>query len=661
MPKYCQLANYLGTGEHPHLVLELSDNGPGWDPFTIDYQNIGNIPWSKERKKDWSAWNVKDSDGNYYGTITLHSNGQEVTWGNYVSGKNNCFLEGIHFVKNESTNTYQLTVDKIYSNEINPGPFPDAVKAQPAVYPGSNTPVTLHVSGNNIVNDKGAVIKLKGMVRPTLEWNKLGEKLSPEDIQNMKKWGINTLRINLNQNYWFESEAVTEKGSYKQIIDAMIYYASQQGMVVILDLHWTENGHQNSMANKKSIRFWKEVAEAYKNFGTVIFELFNEPVGIDKSVWLHGNSDYAGYQELYDEVRKTGAKNICIVNGLRYGYDLTFVNQDFRVEGYNIVYGSHPYNDSGDKQHLSQNLQHLLGKYPLIFTEFGVNNDKYFPNGYQQVYSNILEFAEENNINYTGFAWWVDSNPKKVNAFPDLISDWSGTPLNGGKIIWDDLQNSPVQPFYSSPSKRNGYYSSKRQQLTQKISEQIESLQKDATRKGVVYKILDFIAGLIPSLGIFSAIKQFFLGTMRKVLDIDEQKKNTDKIQTLQSLMQAKNAQQARNIINEAESINHHRNVFMRPLAAISPDRFQTTSRKLAEKLAAILPEDNAVVKEEEPSSSSQFPRYPDLKQPLWNLTDKQNLDYFLLPNSFFTDERGKHPGAGYDREAVELSMNNNS
>jgi len=297
----------------------------------------------------------------------------------------------------------------------------------------------LNTNGATIINNKGNKISLKGLVRPSLEWNQQGEHLSAQDIQNIKKWGANVIRIDLNQNYWFASAPVTQTGSYKQIINAMVYYAIQNNMAVILDLHWTENGHQSNMANKASIQFWKEVAAEYKEFGTVIFELFNEPVNIDKETWLNGNAIYAGYQALYDAVRATGAQNICIINGLDWGYDLSFVNDQFRVRGDNIMYGSHPYN----RTHFEQNFSGVLGRYPLIFTEFGVNQEQYFPNGYQTVYQSMLDFANQHQINYTGFAWWVDNSQEKQNTFPDLIKDWAGTPLNGGILIQEDMKKYP--------------------------------------------------------------------------------------------------------------------------------------------------------------------------------------------------------------------------
>lgn len=448
-----QLANYLGTGSNPDIHLELSpSNGPAWGSYNIDYGQLGNVPYSSNSSNQWSPWNVKDENGNYYGTITLNSDGNTVTWSNYVGGSNGYYLDGVHLSYNNGLHAYQLTVDSIHMGNNGggnggDGPFPNTPEATPAVYANSTTPIVLSTNGSNLVNDKGQTVVLKGVVRPSLEWNPQGQYLSAQDIQAMHTWGANVVRLDLNQNYWLSSGPVTQAGSYKQIINAIIYNAVQNNMAVILDLHWTVNGQQSPMANNDSITFWTDVANTYKNFGTVIFELFNEPYGIDQGTWLNGNSQYVGYQQLYNAVRATGAQNVCIVNGLDYGYDLSFVSDSFKVNGTNIVYGSHPYNEKGSSSYTGQggsfanDFKGVLGKYPLIFTEFGVNQSSYFPSGYQTVYNTDISYADQNGISYTGFAWWVDtSNP---NTFPDIIADWNGTPLNGGIMIHDDVVAHP--------------------------------------------------------------------------------------------------------------------------------------------------------------------------------------------------------------------------
>ena len=447
------LTNYLGTGTHPRLSLNLSANAMKAAPFSIDYQQAGNMPCSNDLSKNWSTWDVKDETGTYFGTVTLTCSGYTVNFTNYNaknSGGN--YLEGVNFNFNKKINSYQLTVDKIVINNPSANsPFPNTPLATPAIDTKTKMPIIWHTQGATILDQNGTIVLLKGVVRPSLEWNPQGQNLSPQDITNMKTWGANVIRVDLNQAYWFASAPVTTSGSYKQVINAIVYNAIQNHMAVILDLHWTDHMGQSSMANRDSLQFWHDVANDYKSFGTVIFELFNEPVAIDTQTWLNGNANYAGYQELVGAVRSTGAHNLCIVNGLDYGYDLSFVNNQFRVKGDNIIYGSHPYNEKGKPGYtgpgrdFDYNFQGIIGSYPLIFTEFGVNDAAYFPQGYVAVYQRILAYANLQNINYSAFAWWVDTD--HADIFPDVIADWQGTPLNGGVMIHDDLQTHPGTNF----------------------------------------------------------------------------------------------------------------------------------------------------------------------------------------------------------------------
>jgi len=471
------LRNYLGKGENPRLILTLGANGPGWDPYRIDYGSSGNVPYSDDENKDWSTWKVTDETGKYYGTITLRSDGRTIRWVRYTPGEEGYYLEGIE-VNNPSG---VMSVKRIFWK----GPFPDTPQAKPATYTDTTRPITLSVKGPDIVDDYGRKVTLKGLVRPSLEWDRHGQYLSEKDFANMATWNGNVLRLDLNQEFWLNSEPATVKGSYKQIVDAMIYHATQNNMAVILDLHWPLETTQGHMANQRSLEFWTQVAWDYRNFGTVIFELFNEPHDIDKGTWLNGNTakGYVGFQQMYDAVRKTGAKNMVLINGSSpYGYDLSFVNEDFGVKGENIIYGVHPYNEkcfpnyNGPEGPLDKNLKYVLGKYPILFTEFGDNRGSHGIDP-MPAYRSVMPFIQSNGIHYTGFAWWVEpSNP----GFPCLISDWTGKPLNGGIIVHDNMQKNPATKFFNSPTLIQKFFFSA-EQIGDELLDEADELVDEVT------------------------------------------------------------------------------------------------------------------------------------------------------------------------------------
>jgi hypothetical protein len=211
-------------------------------------------------------------------------------------------------------------------------------------------------------------------------------------------------------------------------------------MDVILDLHWSNKGGtaeagQYNMADEGSLAFWQSVAEQYKDDGAVLFELYNEPHDIGWDVWKNGGPSGEGYtvvgmQQLYDAVRAAKAPNLVLIGGVRYAYDLTGVTGN-RIDGYNIVYVTHPY-DYGDKQpgNWDADFGFLAATDPLMATEFGG-----FDCGTNYVAS-LLDYVDSKQISWTGWAWY----PGGCN-FPGLIDDWSGAPSAPGAVVKSRLQS----------------------------------------------------------------------------------------------------------------------------------------------------------------------------------------------------------------------------
>jgi hypothetical protein len=119
------------------------------------------------------------------------------------------------------------------------------------------------------------------------------------------------------------------------------------------------------------------------------------------------------------------------------------------------MYNSHPYqkSDVGSAEitGASTNIANISKIYPVIYTEFGDNNSSDYGSSYSgstaaSGYSALMSQIEQDGVNYTGFAWWIDSsNP----AFPTLIQgDWaSPSCINGGCDVQQDMTNNPGTSF----------------------------------------------------------------------------------------------------------------------------------------------------------------------------------------------------------------------
>jgi len=252
----------------------------------------------------------------------------------------------------------------------------------------AHKPATLaiRISGNHFVDGAGKVLQLRGANVAGLEYvavqgwnpaNPWGNQTgtATPDWKLMKSWGINLVRIPLNEASWLGMRCVSvggagtvvidgksvpvhagaqlladPGGNYRSTVARSVADAIDAGLYVILDLHWSAPELvcpmvQNALADESnSLPFWNSVAGAFKDQPAVMFDLFNEPTltpdrashwkllleGGDQEEILTGGTPpsvqipwrAAGMQAMLDTVRATGAKNVVLVSGLSYAGNL---------------------------------------------------------------------------------------------------------------------------------------------------------------------------------------------------------------------------------------------------------------------------------------------------------------------------------------------------
>ncbi|MBV9947483.1 MAG: cellulase family glycosylhydrolase, partial [Myxococcales bacterium] len=204
------------------------------------------------------------------------------------------------------------------------------------------------------------------------------------------------------------------------------------------------NSNQQQMADANSLAFWRQLADLFKGDGHVLFELYNEPHDISSDVWLHGglagNTSYVGMQQLYDAVRGEGADNVVVVGGLQWAYNLGFVGPAQHVQGYNVMYATHPYLTSGNvPASWESSFGHLetTDFAPVIATEFGDSSASCTGSWDQE----LIAFCDAHQASWTAWAWY----PSDCH-FPALIRDWAGTPTLQGAVVKQSLGNYPMSP-----------------------------------------------------------------------------------------------------------------------------------------------------------------------------------------------------------------------
>ena len=308
--------------------------------------------------------------------------------------------------------------------------------------------------GNKVYTMDGCEFKFYGVNRGQLEGNfpnAYGQWIvDPTDpngsiwgpgFDSIAAWGVNHIRVPLNQVWWNNDLAGSgNQGSYRTVVRRVVEACRERNMRVILDLHRHDsdgndpegvNTNNAKMCDQNSKVFWETLATEFANDSMVIFELFNEPKGVDWDMWLNGglHSDgvtYVGMQEIYTIVRATGANNFILIGGLDWAYKLDGV-VGREIQGYNIGYTTHIYPQYSSKRAITpweedealadgnnpvysweQNWLFLADDYPIVVTEFGPEDET--PEKLAES-AQIINVANDRTSGWTAWGfWWYKSH-----------------------------------------------------------------------------------------------------------------------------------------------------------------------------------------------------------------------------------------------------------
>ena len=308
-------------------------------------------------------------------------------------------------------------------------------------------PQTLHVVGNKVLNKDGKDVWLQGANVVSLEFLVNGDHVLRSILVAVDEWKANAIRLPVKDDYWFGKEANDGGKKYREMLDAAITLAANHGAYTILDLHRFRAPQQ------RHADFWKDAATRYKNHPAVLFDLFNEPHGTSWEVWKNGGFvedkdapadednfltpeekalnakgfHSIGMQALINVVRETGAKNIVLVGGLDWAYDLSGIAKGFDVDdkgGNGIIYSTHIYPWKSDWQN---KVLVVADKYPILLGEVGASNKKmeFIPAENQEDAATwvprVLGFIQKYKLHWT--AWSMHPGTSPV-----LITGWDYAP-----------------------------------------------------------------------------------------------------------------------------------------------------------------------------------------------------------------------------------------
>jgi hypothetical protein len=324
--------------------------------------------------------------------------------------------------------------------------------------------LSVRVVGNHFVDGQGRVVRLLGVSLPGMDVLPRSGKCwtiptDPQLVNAMAAWHINTVRIPLNEDCWLGINGANPTTTYyRDGLHRFVSLLHKRRLYAILDLHQSAPGamptsNQTMPDADHSPAFWTSVASSFVHDRAVVFDIFNEPnlvnVKLPKGVtnwacWLSGcridilrsngldlpvSWQAVGMQQLVNAVRKAGARQPIMVEGVLYGNDLSgWFTHTPADPAHQLAASIHVYNEAIGCVQLecwNRVLVPVARKFPVVTGEFGEDDcshafmDKY------------MKFADAHGVSYLGWSWSLETDCRSQSHM-GLITDWNGTPSSSG-------------------------------------------------------------------------------------------------------------------------------------------------------------------------------------------------------------------------------------
>jgi endoglucanase len=262
----------------------------------------------------------------------------------------------------------------------------------------------LQVIGNQLCNERGEAVQLKGMILMDVAW--FGDYANPACFAWLRDdWGCTVIRAALyTQDSFGQPRALTQKKDMIKAVDAAV----AAGLYIIIDWHNLADG--NPMKYKsEALTFFREMAELYKDTPNVLYEICSEPNG-DDITWSGIVKPYA--QEVITAIREIDPNNVILVGTPTWSQRVDIAADD-PLSFDNIMYTCHFYAGSHFSG-LRDKVEYALDKGAAVFiSEWGTTDST--GNGilYPEETLEWINFMDEYNLSWTN---WSITTRKESSA-----------------------------------------------------------------------------------------------------------------------------------------------------------------------------------------------------------------------------------------------------
>jgi endoglucanase len=340
----------------------------------------------------------------------------------------------------------------------------EAIQFGLSTIPPSPRVMSVRVSGNKFIDKDGKPIRLVGVNFSGAQYacaegrGFFDAPATDASIAALKSWGINAVRLPLNESCWLGINGVDPAyggANYREAIGDWVKKLNDNGFYVIVDQHHSHNGSgkatgQQEMANRDhATDYWKSVANYFQSSPAVLFDLYNEPYpdnDRDTPAAWHcvldgGKCDgvgfvAAGMQEMLDAVRSTGAKNPVLIAGPEYAGSLKRWleyepnDPENQLAASVHIYGQPLGSPYDDPSRWGSEIAPVAARVPVVIGEMGDSDCSH------RFIDRLMPWADAHGLSYFGWGWVTSSCTDE----PALISDYDGTPTAYGVGFRDHVK-----------------------------------------------------------------------------------------------------------------------------------------------------------------------------------------------------------------------------
>jgi endoglucanase len=309
----------------------------------------------------------------------------------------------------------------------------------------ATTPVQQHgrlrATAHRLCDEHGAEIQLRGMSSHGMQW--YPGFMSAKTMAKLRdEWGASVVRLAmyLDEDGYMRDLATQQR--LRGTIDAAIDVAIQAGMYVVIDWHVHPHDDYPCSGDPRkykdfAVEFFQSVAQKYGGFPNIIYEIANEPNGVE---WGQIRP-YA--EDVINAIRVLDAHNLIIVGTPMWSQNVDVAARD-ALKANNVAYALHFYAATHGEE-LKQRIDEARGLGQLVFvSEWGTTQAGGSGGVEEGKTRQWIQFLNERKISWINWSLCAkeeDSAALRPNSPVD--GGWSDQHLTTSGLLVKELMITP--------------------------------------------------------------------------------------------------------------------------------------------------------------------------------------------------------------------------